>query len=490
MKKLCILKARDFSYILLLNCLMILAPASSFAVIPVAPANLKATVISPNQINLEWTDASSDETGFELERSADGKVYTRIADLPANSKAFQNVGLAASTTYWYRVRAKNVSGFSVYSNVANAVTKPPVVTIPKAPSTLAATAFSGTRINLSWTDNATDETGFELERSLNGTSFVKIADIAANTTAIADTGLASTTKYWYRILAKNTAGKSAYSNIATATTPEVVPNAPTGLTATTVSPFQINLAWTDKAVNETGFQLERSADGITFAKIADIAANKIDYENKGLNPATRYYYRIRAINLVGPSAYSAVSSAVTQNIPVPDMPLNFTAVPLAPDLIQLNWSPVSGNPDAIVIERSRDTDDNFREISKLPASAVKYEDRDSLAITDYYYRIKAVNAGGSSPYSLISIVRGSAIITANEPLKKQNMIYAFGRTLVLDLKPQPACQLRIYDLKGTLRTEMKVQPSSQTDLGTLRSGIYIVVVETENSRLTHKIVID
>ena len=243
-------------------------------------------------------------------------------------------------------------------------------------------------------------------------------------------------------------------------------------------------------MNETGFQLERSLDGITFTKIADIAANKIAYENKGLNPATRYYYRIRAINLVGPSAYTAVSSAITQHIPVPDMPLNLTAVPLASDLIQLNWSPVSTNTDAIVVERSQDTDDNFKEISRLPANAVKYEDKDSLAITDYYYRIKAVNAGGSSPYSLISIVRGSSIITATEPLKNQNVIYAFGRTLVLELKPQPACKLRIYDLKGTLRSELKVQPSSRTDLDSLRSGIYIVVIETENSRLTHKIVID
>lgn len=489
MKKFSIPPLRYFQYILLLAMLVILAPAFSFAV-PLAPANLKATVISPSQINLEWTDASLDETGFELERSADGKVYARISDLPANSKAFQNVGLAAATTYWYRVRAKNVSGFSAYSNVISAVTKPPVITIPKAPANLVATAVSGTRVNLIWTDNATDETGFELERSLNGVAFIKIADITANIKAFADTGLASTTKYWYRILAKNTAGKSVYSNITTVTTPEVVPNAPAGLIATAFSPFQINLAWTDKAVNETGFQLERSADGIAFVKIADIAGNKIAYEDKGLKPATKYFYRIRAVNLVGPSPYSVVSSAETQHIPVPDQPVNFTAVPLAPDLIQLNWSPITGNPDAVVVERSQDSDDNFKEISRLPASAVKYEDKDSLAITDYYYRIKAVNAGGSSPYSLISIVRGSSIITANEPLNNPNRIYAFGRTLVLELNAQRLCMLRIYDLKGVLRSEKKVLPSSKTDLGSLRSGVYIVVVETENSRFTHKIVVD
>ncbi|KAA6431450.1 T9SS type A sorting domain-containing protein [Dyadobacter flavalbus] len=489
MKKLCIPAMRFDQYALIINLLMLLSPAYSLAV-PVAPASLKATAVSPVQINLEWTDASLDETGFEVERSPDGKIFVRIADLPANSKVFQNLQLVASTTYWYRVRAKNASGFSAYSNIVSAVTKPPVITIPKAPANLAVTTVTGKEINLKWTDNATDETGFELERSLNGTAFIKIADIAANATAYADTGLASTTKYWYRLLAKNTAGKSAYSNVVSATTLEVVPNAPAGLIATAVSPFQINLAWTDKAVNETGFQLERSLDGVTFTKIADIAANRIVYENTGLAPATKYYYRIRAVNLIGASAYSAVSSATTQQIPVPDRPLNFTAVPLAPDLIQLNWSPVTGNADAIIVERSQNTDGNFREIGRLPASAVQYQDTDSLAITDYYYRIKAVNAGGSSPYSLISIVRGSTIITANEPLTNQNRIYAYGRTLVIDLKPQPQCRLSIYDLKGILRNQQSVQPSSQVDLGSLHPGIYIVVVETENTLLKHKIAID
>jgi hypothetical protein len=92
--------------------------------------------------------------------------------------------------------------------------------VPAAPSNLTATAVSISQINLSWTDNSNNETGFKIERcqGVSCTNFVEIATTAANATSFNNTGLARNTRYRYRVRAFNAVGNSGYSNIATART--------------------------------------------------------------------------------------------------------------------------------------------------------------------------------------------------------------------------------------------------------------------------------
>ncbi|MHC5140066.1 MAG: fibronectin type III domain-containing protein, partial [Planctomycetota bacterium] len=93
--------------------------------------------------------------------------------------------------------------------------------VPAAPSGLSATAISKTEIDISWTDNASNETGFKIERSKrNNGSFVQIATVGANVTSFSDTGLKKNTTYYYRVRATNADGDSAYSNEASAKTPK------------------------------------------------------------------------------------------------------------------------------------------------------------------------------------------------------------------------------------------------------------------------------
>jgi FtsP/CotA-like multicopper oxidase with cupredoxin domain len=89
---------------------------------------------------------------------------------------------------------------------------------PAAPSGLVATAVSSSQIDLSWSDNSGDETGFEIERSLNGSDFSWIASVGADITSYLDTGLSAATTYYFRVAATNGAGSSTYSNTANATT--------------------------------------------------------------------------------------------------------------------------------------------------------------------------------------------------------------------------------------------------------------------------------
>ena len=102
-------------------------------------------------------------------------------------------------------------------------------TVPADPSGLFANAVSSSQINLSWTDNATDEDSYQVEQSLDGVNFSVIDVLGADSTSYSDTGLSASTSYFYQVNAINAAGASGYTNIASAIT-----NAGGGGTATSV----------------------------------------------------------------------------------------------------------------------------------------------------------------------------------------------------------------------------------------------------------------
>lgn len=279
---------------------------------PTAASALVSTAVSSAQINLSWTDNSSDESGFKIERALSaGGAYTLIATLAPNTVSYSDTGLTASTTYYYRVYAYNMVGDSAATAVANATTQAVATTAPAAANALATSVISSSQINLTWTDNSSNESGFKIERSLsNAGPFTEIASVVANITTYSNTSLSSLTTYYYRIYAYNTAGNSAYSNTANATTLGLAPSAASNLVAVANSSSQINLTWMDNSSNETGFKIERSTSSSgPFAVIATTATNAVSYTDSTAATATTYYYRIYAFNAYGNSANSALASA-------------------------------------------------------------------------------------------------------------------------------------------------------------------------------------
>jgi fibronectin type 3 domain-containing protein len=85
--------------------------------VPAAPTGLTAAVAPNGQVTLNWRDNSNNETGFQIERSSDGNVFTATVTVATNTKKYKDVTAAAGQTYFYRVVAKNNVGLSNYSNV-------------------------------------------------------------------------------------------------------------------------------------------------------------------------------------------------------------------------------------------------------------------------------------------------------------------------------------------------------------------------------------
>jgi hypothetical protein len=269
------------------------------------PTNLAAVAVSTSQVNLTWSDNATNETAYGVERSLDGVAWSTIAgNLPANSTSFADTAAAPGTTYFYRIRASSGSASSDYSNQATATT------ITVAPSGLAATAISSNRIDLGWSDVA-GETGFRVERSLDGIAWSVVGSTGANVLSFSDTGVSASTTYQYRVQAWNAGGGSAYSSTASASTPATLtrPVAPSGLVATAVSTTRVFLSWKDNSGNESGFRIERSANnGKSWSQIAQTGADATTFTDTSVMARKTYQYRVYAFNGAGDSGSSNVAA--------------------------------------------------------------------------------------------------------------------------------------------------------------------------------------
>lgn len=289
-----------------------------------SPSNLAASVISSSQINLSWTGNSGNTSiqGYTVATATNsaftGASYTYVHG--AGTTSLNKTSLYAGTTYYFAVKAEGTSD-AYDSPFTSTITATTSSAAPNAPSNLGASVVSSSQINLSWTDNSSNETGFELKRATDSGFTQNVIWIGGITgTSYSNTGLTPSTTYYYKVRAQGASQNSAYSSAVNATTQSsgaTIPTAPSGLTATVLSQTSVKLDWTDNSNNETGFELKRATDsGFTqnVVWIGGITSNT--YTNTGLTAATTYYYKVRAENAAGKSVYSSSYSVTTSGSPV------------------------------------------------------------------------------------------------------------------------------------------------------------------------------
>ena len=132
---------------------------------------------------------------------------------------------APQATGTFHVRAQSVADPTVAATaVVLVTTAPPPPSPPVAPTNAVSSSATSTSISVSWTDNASDEDGYLVERSASASAgFAQVGTTAANATSYTDGGLTVATTYYYRVRATNAAGNSAWSNVASATTQGTTP---------------------------------------------------------------------------------------------------------------------------------------------------------------------------------------------------------------------------------------------------------------------------
>lgn len=259
---------------------------------PAAPSSLTATAINSSQIGLSWTDNANNETGFSVERSVGGGAFVLVAPLGVNATSYQDTGLAASTTYLYRVRASNGGGNSAYSNSASATTQAGSTLPPTAPTGLSAIAGNA-QIALSWNASSA-ATSYRVKRAtVSGGPYTIVASPTSNN--FTNTGLVNGTTYFYVVSAVNSAGESANSSQASAT-----PTAPAGSTTVTL----MSLATEDGRILE-------SSEGSNSGGSTNSADATVDALRTGDDASDRQFKAILSFDTSGiPDGATLVSATL------------------------------------------------------------------------------------------------------------------------------------------------------------------------------------
>jgi hypothetical protein len=152
---------------------------------PAAPTNLSATASGSSAVNLAWADNATNETGYVLERSASSAFTTVTAKTFApDVKTYSDTGLAASTTYWYRVKATNGVGDSAYSNTASATTgatSPPPTTTSYSSAVVADGPVSYWRLGETAGTTAADVRGVNTGSYVNAPTLGQPSLLASDT---------------------------------------------------------------------------------------------------------------------------------------------------------------------------------------------------------------------------------------------------------------------------------------------------------------------
>lgn len=286
---------------------------------PTAPTDLAASLLDGPQVNLTWTDNSTDETSFVIERSTDGVTFSVLANVAVDTLSYEDMSVVAGNSYDYRVAAVNAGGTSTYAGPVNVTIPGPQA--PAAPEGLEANFEDTPLIHLQWTSNSTDETGFVIQRATDGVTFSDLATVGAGLTTYDDLAVAGGVTYTYQVAAVNANGTSVFavSNSVLVPADATPPAAPSNLAASNIAQTTLTLTWSDNSNNESGFVLQRATNSSFTSGLVTVplGADVTTYNDTGLRRNTRYYYRIQAVNLfnegLGPFPWSPVLNVRTPN---------------------------------------------------------------------------------------------------------------------------------------------------------------------------------
>ncbi|MDP9792901.1 hypothetical protein J2S43_001413 [Catenuloplanes nepalensis] len=334
--------------------------------IPAAPSGLTAAAVGTGEIDLAWTDNSDaatgyPEAGFAVDSSGDGQAWTTIGTVPAGTTIYTDRTPLTGGTRSYRVRALGAA-----TGVTSPPSEPATVTAVRtgvditdmdgtvtdqyattgaedanraadnAPGTkyltgrrttwlqhTAKVRSTVTEYTVTSADDAPDRDprDWVLEGSADGTAWTTLdtrtgqafgARFQRRTYPIANP--AGFLAYRLRITANN--GSPAvqvgeWQLIGSSTTPAPAPAVPAGLRAVARTGDQVVISWTDADRWETGFRLERSADGRTWDWSRTVPAGTTTAHDFGRTGETTYHYRVRAVNATTVSAPGATATATT-----------------------------------------------------------------------------------------------------------------------------------------------------------------------------------
>ena len=339
-------------------------------------SSFTTTPFSTTRIDLAWS-AVTDATSYSIQRSSDNINWGPVTPgtpFTGASTSYNDTGLTAGTTYYYRLSAVDAAGPSVPTPVDVALTIPAAPMVTATPATLS-------QINVSWPAVA-GASSYIVSSSPDGSTWTPLVTQAGTT--YQNTSLSADTEYYYQVTAVNATGDSAASMTAMANTTLA---APTGFGLTVASANEIDLAWT--AVSDaTSYSIQRSTNGTTWTTLnpsPSLNSTSSSYADTTVAAGTTYYYSVYAVDAAGTSAGATTQSALT----VPATP-TLTASVASSSVVNLSWTAVKAVTNYVL----QNSPDGTNWTSIATQTGTTYSNTNLTADTAYYYQVMALDATG------------------------------------------------------------------------------------------------
>ena len=368
------------------------------AVAPAAPT-VTMTYSDGGKPKLTWS-AVSGAASYRVYRSESrGTGYSLLGT--TTSTSYVNTGAAVGKTYYYRVKAVNSAGTSAYSNIVSGRAK---AAIPAAPRVTIGNSSASGKPQLTWAavDGAAK---YEIYRSTQqSTGFTLLG--TTTSTSYVNTGAAVGTTYYYKVRALNVDGAAgAYSSTVSGAAKAVAPAAPT-VTMTYSDGGKPKLTWSAVS-GAASYRVYRSESrGTGYSLLGTTTSTS--YVNTGAAVGKTYYYRVKAVNSAGTSAYSNIVSG-TARTPAPAAPVLKGGTSSASGKPQLTWAAVDGAAKYDVY-RSNRADGTFSKVGSTDKTT--YVNTGAVKGVTYFYKIRAVGASGASGFSNTVAIHVAGVVKA------------------------------------------------------------------------------
>ena len=367
--------------------------------IPAAPRVTIGNSSASGKPQLTWA-AVNGATKYEIYRSTQqGTGYSLLGT--TTSTSYVNTGAAVGKTYYYRVKAVNSAGTSAYSNIVSGRAK---AAIPAAPRVTIGNSSASGKPQLTWAavDGAAK---YEIYRSTQQSTGFTLLGTTTSTNYV-NTGAAVGTTYYYKVRALNVDGAAgAYSSTVSGAAKAVAPAAPT-VTMTYSDGGKPKLTWSAVS-GATSYRVYRSESrGTGYSLLGTTTSTS--YVNTGAAVGKTYYYRVKAVNSAGTSAYSNIVSG-TARTPAPAAPVLKGGTSSASGKPQLTWAAVNGAAKYDVY-RSNSADGTFSKVGSTDKTT--YVNTGAVKGVTYFYKIRAVGASGASGFSNTVAIHVAGVVKA------------------------------------------------------------------------------
>ena len=367
--------------------------------IPAAPRVTIGNSSASGKPQLTWA-AVDGAAKYEIYRSTQQSTgYSLLGT--TTSTSYVNTSAAAGKTYYYKVCAVNSAGTSAYSNIVSGRAK---AAIPAAPRVTIGNSSASGKPQLTWAavDGAAK---YEIYRSTQQSTGFTLLGTTTSTNYV-NTGAAVGKTYYYKVRALNVDGAAgAYSSTVSGAAKAVAPAAPT-VTMTYSDGGKPKLTWSAVS-GAASYRVYRSESrGTGYSLLGTTTSTS--YVNTGAAVGKTYYYRVKAVNSAGTSAYSNIVSG-TARTPAPAAPVLKGGTSSASGKPQLTWAAVDGAAKYDVY-RSNSADGTFSKVGSTDKTT--YVNTGAVQGVTYFYKIRAVGASGASGFSNTVAIHVAGVIKA------------------------------------------------------------------------------